>query len=229
MGPLKPYFFEFFSYFEIFKMLYKDRFDAANKLADELLPYKNDKNVVILAIPRGGVQIGFVISKKLNVPLDIIITKKIGYPGVSEYAIGAASLESVSFDKNVVREEHLEDYVKKETERIRNLLKEKYKIYQGNKAPLDIKNKIVIIVDDGVATGKTLDVSIDLVKKSKPKKIMLAAPVFSKSAFIRLRNKADEIVCPFIAEYFLGIGQFYSEFKQVEDEEVIKLLKEANE
>src|SRR3989339_68898 len=172
-------------------MIFKDRFTAGKLLAKELKKYKNKKDAVVLAIPRGGLQVGYSIAKELNLNLDIILTKKISYPGNPEYAIGAVSLKEEIIDNKEVPKE----YIKNEIKNIRKTLKERYKKY--NTRQINVKNKIVILVDDGIATGKTMLLTIDLIKKQKPKKLIVVVPV----------GPAEN-------------------FEQVSDEEAISLVKE---
>lgn len=207
-------------------MLFKNRFDAAERLAEKLQKYKGKKNVIILAIPRGALQIGNVLAKRLQLPLDIVLTKKIGHPYNSELAIGAVSLASEIIDpqfRDVSRE-----YIQNEIQELRGKLKERYLKYRGEKPFPKLKDKMVILVDDGVAMGHTMSAAIDLVRKEKPKKIVVAIPVGSAEAVAMLKRKADEVICLSIPESFMAIGQFYQQFEQVEDEEAIRLLKDAN-
>ena len=207
-------------------MIFTNRFDAAKELAKKLQKYKNNKNAIILAIPRGGVQTGYILAKELNLKLDIVLTKKIGYPGNAEYAIGSVSLKS-----KFINEKHKDishDYIESEVKRIRKILKERYKKYLGDKKPTSLKNKIVIITDDGVATGSTILAAIELIKREEPKKIIVAVPVGPADTIKQLKKKADEVICLLIPEMFYAIGQFYQEFTQVEDEEAIRLLKEVS-
>jgi len=205
-------------------MIFKDRFTAGKLLAKELKKYKNKKDAIVLAIPRGGLQIGCSIAKELNLNLDIILTKKIGYPGNPEYAIGAVSLTS-----EIVEEQGIsKDYIQNEIKNIRKSLKERYKKYLGKSKPQNLKNKIVILTDDGIATGKTMLLTIKLIKEQKPKKIIVAIPVGPIDNIELLKENADEVICLYSPENFFAIGEFYENFEQVSDEEAIKLLKESN-
>ena len=209
--------------------MFANREEAAKLLYKELLQYKDQKEAVVITIPRGGVPIGYTLAKELNLPLDVTLSKKIGHPSNKEYAIGAVTLEdSVLSD---IAFQVSEDYIEEETKHIRALLKRRSKQYYGTNKPISLKDKTVIIVDDGVATGNTLISSIQLIKKQKPAEIIVALPVASKTALKRLRDFVliENTICLDAPDNFQAVGQFYDEFKQVGDEEVIKLLKEANE
>ena len=210
-------------------MSFTDRFVAAKELAKELQKYKNDKNTIILAIPRGGVQTGYTLAKELNLPLDIVLTKKIGYPGNREYAIGAVSLKSYIVDESLVKTGMVsQEYIEREVTEIRKLLEKRYRRYRGEKEPCTVRGKTVIITDDGVATGRTILAAIDLLREDEPEKIIVAVPVGPPDTINHLKMKADEVACVLVPEMFYAIGQFYSDFTQVEDEEAIRMLEEAN-
>lgn len=205
--------------------MFINRIDAGLQLSDKLISYKNTDSV-ILALPRGGVPIAYTMSLELNLPLDIVLTKKIGHPTNKEYAIGSVSLTNIFI--NEAHKNIPEKYINAEVEKLRNGLKEKYKNYTQHIEPVDLKNKTAIIVDDGIATGNTMIATIDLVKQAKPKKIVIAVPVAPYDSIVKLRKIADEIVCLETPENFVGVGQFYENFDQVSDEEVIELLKKYN-
>lgn len=206
-------------------MFFKDRFDAGHKLVEKLKKYYQNKDVIILAIPRGSLQIGYILAKELKVPLDIILTKKITAPDNPEFAIGAASIETYYLDPQF---SYLNEYIKKEAQEIQKKLVERNKLYKENQKTLEVKDKIVILVDDGIATGNTIFAAINLIKKHKPKKIIVAVPLATSDLINKLKEKVDEIVCLLTPEYFYAIGQFYYNFEPVEDVEAIKLLNEAN-
>ena len=205
--------------------MYYDRIDAGLILAKELMKYKNDPGIV-LAVPRGGVPIAYYVATQLGFPMDLLLTKKIGHPGNSEYAIGAVSLT----DRFVVPHEDVsQEYIDRETEMIRIKLKEMYVKFMGDKDPEPIKDKTVIVIDDGIATGNTLLSTISMLKKSEPAKIIIAVPVASQNAINKLSGLVDEIVCPLIPDTFYGVGGFYKNFDQVSDEEVLMYLNKFNE
>jgi len=190
-----------------------------------LLIYKNSKDVVVVAIPRGGVPVGYEIAKKLNLPLEIVLSKKIGHPFNKEYAIGAVTLKSKSLNEFI--EGVTAHYIESEIKRIREVLTNRYKLYYGDRIPMNLQNKTVIVVDDGVATGRTLLSSIDLIKKENPANIVVALPVSSIAAFNTINELpiVKETICLLTPKNFRAVGQFYKDFRQVSDEEVIQLLK----
>ncbi|MFA5297955.1 MAG: phosphoribosyltransferase family protein [Lutibacter sp.] len=210
-------------------MMFLNRIEAANLLAEKLAHYKNNEEVVIVTIPRGGVPMGYEISKKLNVPLEVVLSKKIGHPFNKEYAIGAVTLENVILSH--VASEVSQVYIHEETERIRALLKQRIDWYYGEKKPMNLKDKIVILVDDGIATGNTMISCIQLIELQKPSKIIVALPVAPPSALKKIKEmeEVDEAICLSTPMNFQAVGQFYEEFNQVNDQEVIDLLKKANE
>lgn len=209
--------------------MFENRFDAAHQLVPELKKYANNPDALVVAIPRGGLQLGSVLAKELHLPLDVIFTKKIGYPGQPEYAIGAVSLDHLFVRQDYLDDPQLSDYIKQQTPLIRKLLHERAAQYRGNKPPLDLKDKIVIVVDDGVATGNTLLATLALIKEAKAQKIVVALPVSPVETLERIREHADEVVCLQVPAFFLGVGQFYRNFEQVEDAEAIRLLQEAHQ
>lgn len=207
-------------------MIYKDRIEAGNLLAKRLEKYKGS-DALILAIPRGGVPIAFVVAKALHLPLGIVLSKKIGHPFHKEYAIGAVTLKSRILS-DAAAGVPLE-YIEVETKRIREKLQKRYDQYYGEKPPLPIKDEILIIVDDGIATGNTILSTIKMLSDEKPKKIVVAIPVASSGALDKLRSSLliDEVVCLQAPFNFQAVGQFYKNFDQVEDSEVNYLLRDA--
>lgn len=207
-------------------MIFRNRYEAAVLLARKLSKYKNMDGIV-LGVPRGGVPIGFEVAKSLNFPLEVILSKKIGHPYNPEFAIGAVSLGGVLIDQSI--QDVSKEYIDHEVPRLLKILQDKYRLFMGNRKPANLKNKIVIVTDDGIATGNTLLGIIDLIKKSEARKIIIGAPVASVSAFEQISLEVDEIVCLDVPEYFRGVGQFYADFTPTSDEEVIQLLNEAKD
>lgn len=199
----------------------RNRAYAAQLLAERLAHYKGQKGVV-LAIPRGGVPVAAPIAKFLGMPLEVIVSKKIGHPANPEFAIGAVSLEDVEVD---YRSDVTQAYVEAETRRLQESLREQYKLFMGDIQPVELPGRIVILVDDGIATGKTLLSTVRMVRKKQPRKIVVAVPVAPQAAIREFEAIVDEVVCLLVPPLFQAVGQFYEEFEQVSDEEVISILR----
>jgi predicted phosphoribosyltransferase len=206
--------------------MFKNRVDAGRQLAERLIGY-TDQNVLVVAIPRGGLPLGAIIAKALNAPLDVVLTKKIGHPLNREYAIGAVSLQNKYISESSDAALH---YIEEETKRIREILIQRQKQYYKNITPIDVKDKIVIVVDDGVATGNTMLATIALIKEEKPAKIVVAVPVASYEAFNKLNESSTigDVICLETPENFRAVSQFYEEFDSVLDERAIHILEELN-
>ncbi|MFV5692271.1 phosphoribosyltransferase [Flavobacterium sp. LT1R49] len=204
----------------MYNQMLKDRIEAGLLLSEKLKKYQNT-NTVVLAVPRGGVPVGYIIAKSLHLPLDIVLSKKIGHPYNKEFAIGAVSMDSTIIDEHPgVSNEYIEEAIV----RLRKLLRGKYGLYMGNREPIDIKGKNVIVVDDGIATGNTLLVSISMLRKRNPAKIIVAVPVLPRETVAVFEKNADEFIYLIASKSFRGVGGCYEEFDQVEDDEVIKIL-----
>ncbi|MBS7250893.1 MAG: phosphoribosyltransferase [Candidatus Freyarchaeota archaeon] len=208
--------------------MFRDRIDAGEKLAKELLKYKGS-NIVVLAIPRGGVVVGFEVAKELGAPLDIVVPRKIPSPIDPELGIGAVTQDgTIIIDPEIKRYVTFsEEYVREEAERQIKEIERRTKTYRGDLQPIPVKNKIVIIVDDGLATGATMRAAIRSIRKQKPKKIVVAVPVGPPSAVKKVEEEADEVISLITQEPFEAVGQFYYDFSQTSDSEVITLLQKA--
>lgn len=209
-------------------MFFKDRVEAGQKLAETLKGYENAK-VVVYALPRGGVVLGYEIAKALKAPLDLVITRKIGHPLQSEYAICAVT-ESGNMICNEEEKARIDKlWLAKEAEKERQEAKRRHLEYLGGRQRLSAKGKIAIIVDDGVATGLTIKLAMREIKGENPRKIIVAVPVVPKDIAAKIRGEAD-LVALEEAEYYLGaVGAYYDDFPQVEDEEVINLISELRQ
>jgi putative phosphoribosyl transferase len=200
--------------------IFQDRMDAGLALSRHLQHYKRVDGVM-LAVPRGGVPVALPVARILELPLEIVLSKKIGHPLHKEYAIGAVSLTGTIIAPNALASE---EYIEQETIHIREQLREMYVKYMGNKKPTPVKGKVVIIVDDGVATGNTLLSTIDIIRNARPRKLVVAVPVASQQAAKKLSEVTDEFVCAWIPSQFHSVGEFYLDFTQVSDEEVVEML-----
>ncbi|MEM2931849.1 MAG: phosphoribosyltransferase [Nitrososphaerota archaeon] len=206
-------------------MYFEDRIDAGEKLAIEI-ERQVGRPSLVLGIPRGGVIVGYVIAKKLHAELDVIVARKIGVPGNPELAVAAvAEGGELAIEEEVaniygVSYEYIESQARKEVEEINRRLEK----FRDKKRILEIKDKEVIVVDDGLATGTTMIAALKSVRKKLPKRLIAAAPVASKEAVGRVRTIADDVVVLYVPEDFYAIGEFYRDFSQVSDEEVIRYL-----
>ncbi len=209
-------------------MVFENRQEAGKELASKFLKYRGE-NPYILAMPRGGVPIGFEVAKVLQAPLDVVIVRKIGLSGNREFGIGAIAeggvrvLDQTTIGVIGIDEEEIEDTIKLEEEE----LKRRVRIYRGGKPPPNLTGKTAILVDDGMATGVTAKAAIEAVKKLKPKKIVLASPVCALDTVESLKKIVDEVICLATPFEFMAVGSWYRDFEQISDEEVIKLLQKA--
>ena len=201
--------------------MFLDRKDGALQLARSLA-HLRDKDVVVVAIPRGGVVTGFYIAEELHCPLSYLLVKKIGHPTNEEFAIGATTLHRTYFENSY----DLPGYeLERQILNIRNKLKSRLKSYQKTLSPLNLEGKYVIIIDDGMATGHTLKLAAKEVRAENPEHIVVAVPVASPRSIEGLRPFVDEVICLYSPAYFAAVGQFYRDFPAVSDFEVIDWLK----
>lgn len=205
-------------------MVFKNRYDAAMQLIPYLEKYK-DEEAVVFAVPRGGVPVGYYIASRYGMPLELLLTKKLGHPMNPEVAVGAVGLDDYILDD---RFDLPANYIENEIKKIRGSLRERQKKFMGGRKPLDVKDRVVIIVDDGVATGNTLLSAIQIMRRHSPKKIVLAVPVAPLDTANKLNRYIEDFICLLIPEEFYGVGQFYLDFSEVSDDEVLLLLTEAN-
>ena len=207
-------------------ILFKDRKDAGQKLAASLEKFGN-KKIMVLAIPRGGVVVGYEVAKKLHAPLDIIVPRKLRAPNQPEYAIGAITEDgNIILNEQAVKSLNISDnYLKLESQRQKMEIGRRLRTYKGEQNIPDITGYHVIVVDDGIATGATMKAALISVKKRGAESVILAIPVASGSALRMLQNDADEIICLYTPESFYAIGQFYNSFEQNSDQEVKELLE----
>ncbi|MBI2020603.1 phosphoribosyltransferase [Candidatus Daviesbacteria bacterium] len=207
--------------------MFKDRTSAGKLLAQHL---KNTKADLVLAIPRGGVVVGAEIAKQLNLPLDVIITRKIGAPNQPELALGAIDPDGeVVWDDKLVMDVGVKTDQLKDT--IRNELDElarRDEVYRQGKESLAVENKTIILVDDGIATGSTTLAAINYLKRHQVKRVILAVPVGSRESMDKIGREIGQmgkVIVLDTPDYFQAVGQFYQQFLPVSDEEVIQLLR----
>lgn len=210
-------------------MIFTNRQEAGRVLAERLEKYANREDVIVLGVPRGGVPVAFEVAKALNATLDIFVLRKLGVPGHEELAFGAIGsggvrvLNTDVVNKLGVSESEIAAATKEETRE----LERRERLYRGNRPPLNVEGYTVILVDDGIATGASLRAAIQAIRKLKPAALVVATPVAPRATFHSLRHEVDELVCAEIPEPFFGVGQFYEDFSQVSDQEVVELLERA--
>lgn len=208
-------------------MLFNNRAKAGKLLAEKLLMYEK-ANVVVYAIPRGGVVPAVEIASRLSVPLDLIITRKIGHPYNPEYAVAAIAENGHIVGTKQELEEIDMDWLKKAIEEQRQEVKRRKYTYQPNKTPISLTDKTVILVDDGIATGLTTQAAIQELRRRNPQKFVVAIPVIPQETFRLLSHEVDEVVTLHVPhnEEFLGaVGAYYETFPQISDTEVINILR----
>ncbi len=208
-------------------MLFEDRREAGKALARELAAFKGQDNALVLGIPRGGVVVAREVAEALDIPLDVYITRKIGAPHNPELAIGAvASDGTLILDHQLVKRLGVsQDYIDGESERQEQEIKRRMSEYRGDRPGLELKGKVVILVDDGVATGATTLATIEAIRTQKPSRLVLAVPVGPRDTIQRLKQKVDELYCLHAPEVFWAVGAFYNVFDQTSDDEVKDLLE----
>jgi predicted phosphoribosyltransferase len=208
--------------------MFEDRADAGRRLAELLEGHDVDADVV-LAIPRGGLPVGRAVADALGVPLDVVAARKIGAPGNPELAVGAVAADGTVY----LNDEHLAElgvdqtFLDAAVEREQEAAREKVSRYRGERPPLDLRGKTVVVVDDGVATGATTIACLREVREAGAASVLLAVPVGPPGTVERLRAEADEVVCLETPPHFVAVGQFYDSFTQVSDEEAMAYLDEA--
>jgi putative phosphoribosyl transferase len=211
-------------------MMFADRIDAGRRLAAKLKSFK-DAQPVVLALPRGGVPVGFEIASALAAPLDVIIVRKIGAPFQHELALGAivgnGAIEHVIDSALISELEVSKEYLGKEIEQEAAEIDRRRKLYYGKRQPADIRDKTAIVVDDGIATGYTMRAALRAIQRREPRRIVIAVPVAAPQTVEVLRKDVDEIVCLAMPEDLSAIGAYYSNFRQIDDKEVIDFLTRA--
>ncbi|OUL17466.1 phosphoribosyltransferase [Nostoc sp. 106C] len=210
-------------------MLFQDRTSAGQLLAQDLATYANRPDVLVLALPRGGVPIAFEIAKALNVVLDVLLVRKLGVPSQQELAMGAIASGDVQIvNQDIVRDFNLsEQTIAKVATQEFQELKRREQLYRGNRPFPELQGKTVILVDDGLATGATMLAAIIAVQKQQPARIVVAVPVAASPAYEQLADKVDEMVCLSTPTPFYSVGQWYERFGQTTDDEVRDLLRKA--
>ena len=211
-------------------MLFNDRREAGRLLAGRLLHLK-DNSPVVLALPRGGVPVGFEVASALAAPLDLVLVRKIGAPHNEEFAVGAITdgeHPTVVIDQHLVRRLEISSaYLDEAKTGALAEIERRRHVWLGDRPAVDISGRTAIVVDDGIATGATMRAALQATRARKPARVVLAVPVAAPDSLDALRREADDVVCLDVPENFMAVGQFYRHFPQLRDAEVTALLAEA--
>lgn len=211
-------------------MLFRDRGEAGQRLGAPLAEFAN-RGVLVLALPRGGVPVGFEVARSLNAPLDVLVVRKLGVPGQEELAMGAIASGGVRvLDWEVIRAcalspQQIDAVAAKEAHELRR----RAQAYRGDRTRMDVHGRIIILVDDGLATGSTMRAAVAALRQEKPKQIIVAVPVAPPSTCAEIEKEADRVVCLYTPLKFSSVGQWYQNFSQTSDGEVRELLDGAAE
>lgn len=212
-------------------MSYANRKEAGRHLAQHLTKYANRSDVIVLGIPRGGVPVAFEVATALRAPMDVFLLRKLGVPGHEELAFGAVASGGVRvLDRAILEALLISDAAVEETT-ARELaeLQRREIAYRGQRPPCTLDGRTAIVVDDGIATGASLLAGIHALRQLHPAKIVIAVPVAPPATCERLRQEVDDLVCPLMPRSLQAVGQFYEDFSQVSDDEVIDLLKRSRD
>ena len=208
---------------------YSNRSEAGHALARELSHYANRRDVVVLALPRGGVPIGFEIAHALHAPLDIFLVRKLGVPQYEELAMGAiASGGTRVLNETVVRQLRLTaETIEEVSRREHQELERREKAFRDGRQQVSVSNRICILVDDGLATGSTMRAAVMALKRQNPQRVIVAVPVAASDTCAEFETLADEVICLYTPEPFMAVGRWYDDFAQLTDEEVRDYLERA--
>jgi predicted phosphoribosyltransferase len=206
---------------------FRNRTDAGRRLAEKLAAYANRADVLILALPRGGVPVGGEVARTLGAPLDVFLVRKLGVPGYEELAMGAVATGAIRvLNDEIVRglgisEHEIDATVARELQE----LARRERLYRGDRPPPDVADRTVILVDDGLATGATMRAAIHALRQQHPARIVVAVPTASPDTCEALKAEANDVICAMTPEPFFAVGHWYEDFTQTTDDEVRLLLR----
>ena len=205
---------------------FRNRTDAGRQLAEKLAAYADRPDVLVLALPRGGVPVGYEVARALGAPLDVFVVRKLGVPGYAELAMGAVATGGVRvLNDEIVRglgisEHEIDAAVAREMQE----LARRDRLYRGDRQPPDVGGRTVILVDDGLATGATMRAAVQALRQQQPARIVAAVPTASPDTCQVLKAEADDVICAMTPEPFFAVGHWYEDFTQTTDDEVRELL-----
>jgi predicted phosphoribosyltransferase len=210
--------------------VFRDRAEAGRVLAEQLAAYADRPDVIVLALPRGGVPVGYEVAEALHAPLDVFLVRKLGVPGHEELAMGAVATGGVRvLNEQVVRALHIPDHVIDAVARWElEELARRERLYRGDRPPPDVRGRTVILVDDGLATGATMLAAVRALRQQQPERIVVAVPIASRDTCDLLRDEVDDVICAATPDPFYAVGLWYENFEQLTDEEVRELLARAS-
>jgi predicted phosphoribosyltransferase len=208
---------------------FRDRFEAGRVLGERLHPYAGRSDVLVLALPRGGVPVGFEVARRLGAPLDVFVVRKLGMPGHEELAMGAIATGGARvFNEEVVQRYRIsEQAIARAIEREERELARREQLFRGSRGPPRIEGRTVILVDDGLATGSTMRAALMALHEQRPARVVVGVPVGAPETCEEFQSEADEVICAITPEPFYAVGQWYDDFTQTSDEEVHELLERA--
>jgi putative phosphoribosyl transferase len=206
---------------------FQDRHEAGRILAEKLAPYRGIENLLVLALPRGGVPVGFEVARALHAPLDIFVVRKLGFPGHEEYAMGAIASGGVRVMNPMPGIIISPQAVATVVEREEAELARRELLYRDGRPAMGIRGRTVIVVDDGLATGSTMLAAVQAIRQQHPARLVVAVPVGAGETCEQLRGKADDVVCAAMPRPFRAVGLWYLHFPQTTDDEVRQLLEES--
>ena len=208
---------------------FQDRRDAGQRLAAELTAYAGRDDVLVLALPRGGVPVAFEVARALGAPLDVFVVRKLGVPGHEELAMGAIASGGVRvLNRQVISQLAIPiEVVEQVTAGELDELRRRERLYRGNRPPADVHGRAVILIDDGLATGSTMHAAVAALRQQNPARLVVAVPVAARETCDEFRDEVDEVVCAITPEPFHAVGLWYEDFSQTTDEEVRELLQRA--
>jgi putative phosphoribosyl transferase len=209
-----------------FNRRFRNREEGGRLLAEKLRSYANDTHAIVLGLPRGGVVTAHAIATALNIAMDVIVVRKLGTPGQPELAMGAVAHGVRVINANVIRALRISELAINEAAKRESAeVERREKLFRGDRPPLALSGRTVIVVDDGLATGSTMLAAIQCIRAQRPARIVMAVPVAPPATCARFRSEVDELICLSTPDEFSGVGEWYDDFAQVTDEEVVTLME----
>ncbi|MBD1913724.1 MULTISPECIES: phosphoribosyltransferase [unclassified Leptolyngbya] len=210
-------------------LLFRDRQDAGIKLAQKLQAYTHQPGALVLGLPRGGIPVAYEVAKALRLPLDVYVVRKLGVPGQEELAMGAIALGGITYFNEALVEqlEISQDAIAQVIAQERQELQRREQVYRGNRPPLELRDRTILLVDDGLATGATMRAAIRSLRLQMPHQIVMAVPVADPGTCASFQGEADQVCCAETPQPFRAVGLWYENFGQTTDQEVCNLLHQA--